>query len=169
MRAAQITKYSKNPHVQINEIPIPEIADNEVLVKVKAAAVNPLEMLIITGSVKLIQDYEFPLTLGNELTGVIEKVGKKVTEFHVGDAIYTRLPLEKLVLLRNMLQLTLPQLHQCPKICLTWKPLLHHWLDSQRIKVYMKNWRQSQVKLFSFQVDQAALVKWRYQSQRQWA
>ncbi|MDN0042472.1 alcohol dehydrogenase catalytic domain-containing protein, partial [Bacillus aerophilus] len=81
MRVAQITKYSKKPHIQINEIPIPEIADNEVLVKVKAAAVNPLEMLIITGSVKLIQDYEFPLTLGNELTGVIEKVGKNVTEF----------------------------------------------------------------------------------------
>ncbi|MFS0508315.1 NADP-dependent oxidoreductase [Bacillus altitudinis] len=96
MIVAQITKYSKKPHIQINEIPIPEIADNEVLVKVKAAAVNPLEMLIITGSVKLIQDYEFPLTLGNELTGVIEKVGKNVTEFQVGDAIYTRLPLEKI-------------------------------------------------------------------------
>lgn len=90
MKAAQITKHSKDLYSQINDIPIPEIDDNEVLVKVKAAAVNPLEMLIIAGSVKLIQDYEFPLTLGNELTGVIEKVGKNVTEFHVGDAIYTR-------------------------------------------------------------------------------
>ena len=76
MKAAQITKYSKDIQAQVNGIPIPEINDNEVLVKVKAAAVNPLEMLIMTGSVKLIQDYEFPLTLGNELTGVIEKVGK---------------------------------------------------------------------------------------------
>ncbi|MCY7500743.1 NADP-dependent oxidoreductase [Bacillus pumilus] len=96
MKAAQITKYSKNIHAKVNDIPIPEIDENEVLVKVKAAAVNPLEMLIITGSVKLIQDYEFPLTLGNELTGVIEKIGKNVTEFHVGDAIYTRLPLKKI-------------------------------------------------------------------------
>ncbi|QDZ86351.1 NADP-dependent oxidoreductase [Priestia megaterium] len=96
MKAAQITKYSKNIHAQVNDIPIPAINDNEVLVKVKAAAVNPLEMLIITGSVKLIQDYKFPLTLGNELTGVIEKVGKNVTEFQVGDDIYTRLPLEKI-------------------------------------------------------------------------
>ncbi|MEI2342405.1 NADP-dependent oxidoreductase, partial [Priestia megaterium] len=55
MKAAQITKYSKNIQVQVNDIPIPEIDDNEVLVKVKAAAVNQLEMLIITGSVKLIQ------------------------------------------------------------------------------------------------------------------
>lgn len=62
----------------------------------KAAAVNHLELLIGTGSVKLIQDYEFPLVLGNELTGVIEKVGKKVQGFKVGDAIYSRLPLQKI-------------------------------------------------------------------------
>lgn len=66
------------------------------MVKVKVAAVNPLELLIITGSVKLLQDYEFPLTLGNELTGVIEKVGKNVKGFKVGDAIYSRLPLTKI-------------------------------------------------------------------------
>ena len=77
MKAAQIAKYSKRIEAEVNDIPIPEIDENEVLVKVKAAAVNPLEMLIITGSVKLIQDYKFPLTLGNELTGVIEKTGKK--------------------------------------------------------------------------------------------
>jgi len=96
MKAAQITKYSKRIKVEINDIPIPEIGDNEVLVKVKVAAVNHLEMLIITGSVKLIQDYEFPLTIGNELTGVVEKIGKKVRDFKVGDAIYSRLPLTKI-------------------------------------------------------------------------
>lgn len=96
MKAAQIKKYSKKIEVKVNDIPIPEIGENEVLVKVKVAAVNPLELLIITGSVKLIQDYEFPLTLGNELTGVIEKIGKKVKGFKVGDSIYSRLPLAKI-------------------------------------------------------------------------
>jgi NADPH:quinone reductase-like Zn-dependent oxidoreductase len=96
MKAAQIKKYSKKIIAEIKDIPIPEICDNEVLVKVKVAAVNPLEMLIITGSVKLIQDYELPLTLGNELTGVIEKIGKNVRGFKVGDAIYSRLPLTKI-------------------------------------------------------------------------
>ena len=96
MKAAQIAKYSKRIEAEVNDIPIPEIDENEVLVKVKAAAVNPLEMLIITGSVKLIQDYRFPLTLGNELTGVIEKTGKKVKNFKIGDAIYARLPLAKI-------------------------------------------------------------------------
>ena len=96
MKAAQIRKYSKIISAEVNDIPIPEIGENEVLVKVKVAAVNPLEMLIITGSVKLIQNYKFPLTLGNELTGVIEKIGKKVQGFKVGDAIYSRLPLTKI-------------------------------------------------------------------------
>lgn len=96
MKAAQIEKYSKNIDVKINDIPIPRIGDHEVLVKVKVAAVNPLEMLIISGSVKLIQDYDFPLTIGNELTGVIEQIGKKVTGFEVGDAIYARLPLARI-------------------------------------------------------------------------
>ena len=96
MKAAQITKYTKSITAEVNDIPVPEIGDDEVLVKVKVAAVNPLEMLVITGSVKLIQDYEFPLTLGNELTGVIEKVGKNVQEFKLGDAIYSRLPLAKI-------------------------------------------------------------------------
>lgn len=96
MKAAQIQKYSKNIEAQIVDIPIPSIKDNEVLIKVKVAAVNPLEILNITGSVKLIQDYNMPLVLGNELTGVIEKVGNHVEGYKVGDPIYTRLPIEKI-------------------------------------------------------------------------
>lgn len=94
MKAVQIKKYSKELQTEINEIPIPAITEEQVLIKVKVAAVNPLEILNITGSVKLIQDYPMPLTLGNELTGVVEAVGKKVTAYQVGDAVYTRLPLE---------------------------------------------------------------------------
>lgn len=96
MKAAQIQKYSKNIEAQVVDIPIPSIKDNEVLVKVKVAAINPLELLNITGSVKLIQDYEMPLVLGNELTGIIEKVGNHDCGFKVGDPIYTRLPIEKI-------------------------------------------------------------------------
>ncbi|MFT8400256.1 MAG: NADP-dependent oxidoreductase [Lentilactobacillus diolivorans] len=96
MKATQISGYSKDFKMNINDISVPEINDDEVLVEVKVAAVNPLENLIGTGSVKLIQDYSFPLTMGNELTGVIERVGRHVNEFKVGDPIYTRLPIEKI-------------------------------------------------------------------------
>lgn len=96
MKAAQIREYSDAPKVEIVELPTPEINENEVLVKVVVAAVNPLDLLNITGNVKMIHDYEMPLTIGNELSGTIEKVGSQVTKYKVGDQIITRLPIEKI-------------------------------------------------------------------------
>ncbi len=96
MKAAQITKYSKEINLKINDVVIPEIKDHEVLVKVKAAGVNPVDILIANGSIRLVQDYKFPLTLGNELSGVIERVGSKVENYKIGDKIMTRLPIAKI-------------------------------------------------------------------------
>lgn len=96
MKAAQIIKYSKDFEAKIVDVPIPEINDDEVLVQVKAAAVNPLEKLIGTGAVKLIQNYSMPLILGNEMSGIVVKVGKNVTQYQINDAVYSRLPLTKI-------------------------------------------------------------------------
>lgn len=48
-----------------------------MLVKVKAAAVNPLELLIAHGDVKMVVPYHFPLPIGNEMSGVVEQVGAR--------------------------------------------------------------------------------------------
>lgn len=96
MKAVQIRSYSKNINIALNDIPKPKISDSEVLIQVKAAAVNPVELLILTGSVKLIQDYPMPLTLGNECSGIVEQTGSKVREFQKGDRVYTRLPINKI-------------------------------------------------------------------------
>lgn len=60
-----------------------------------AAAVNPLDILQITGGVRLIQDYKMPLTLGNECAGIVENIGGNVKRFQAGDHVYVRLPLNK--------------------------------------------------------------------------
>lgn len=96
MKAVQIKNYTKTLHTELCEVPLPTIGDDEVLVKVMVAAVNPLELLIMSGSVKLIQNYKMPLTLGNECAGVVEKVGRKVRRFKAGDRVYARLPLAKI-------------------------------------------------------------------------
>lgn len=96
MKAVQINGYSKQIHTILRDVPQPQISDSEVLIQVKAAAVNPLEILILTGSVKMIQDYPMPLTLGNECSGIVEAAGSKVTGFREGDRVYTRLPLNKI-------------------------------------------------------------------------
>lgn len=97
MRAAILNGYNKNGGtLAVCDIPVPEIGDHEVLVKIKAAGVNPLDNMIICGEVKLIASYKFPLIMGNEFCGVVDKVGKAVRNFAVGDRVYGRMPLKKI-------------------------------------------------------------------------
>lgn len=97
MKAAILTHYDKkgiNLELKDIDIPIPE--DNEVLVKIHFAGVNPLDNMIIRGEVKLIVPYQMPLVMGNEFSGIVEKVGKKVTKYKSGDRVYGRMPLSKI-------------------------------------------------------------------------
>ena len=97
MKVVQIDNYSKTiDSVKIREINIPEIKPDEVLVRVKSVGINPVDNMITRGEVKLITPYSFPLTIGNELAGVIEKTGEKVTEFKEGDRVFSRLPTNKI-------------------------------------------------------------------------
>ena len=96
MKAAQLDRYARKARLVVREVPVPEPAAGEVLIKVRAAAVNPLELLIASGSIRLIQSYRLPQTLGNECSGVVERIGSQVRAFRPGDAVYTRLPLERI-------------------------------------------------------------------------
>ena len=97
MRAAVLTQYDKQKiNLEIKEVSIPIPKENEVLVKIYSAAVNPLDNMIIRGEVKLIVPYKMPLVMGNEFSGVVEKVGTSVTRFNTGDRVYGRMPLSKI-------------------------------------------------------------------------
>lgn len=117
MKAIQIKNYSKNINTVLCDIPIPEVGDTDVLIRVKAAAVNPLELLIINGNIKLIQNYNMPLTLGNECSGIIEKVGKNVKEFKNGDAVYTRLPIQRIGAFAEYVVVEQTAIAKIPKNC----------------------------------------------------
>jgi zinc-binding dehydrogenase len=95
MKAALHIKYDKkNINLTITEIAKPIIADNQVLVKVTAAGVNPLDNMISRGEVKMIVPYKLPQTAGNEVVGVVEELGSRVSNFKLGDRVFTRLPLD---------------------------------------------------------------------------
>ncbi|HHT7189705.1 TPA: NADP-dependent oxidoreductase [Bacillus cereus] len=89
MRAMVIDKYGKVP-MRMIEVPTPEINENEVLAEIHAASINPIDFKIRDGKVKMLLKYDMPLILGNDFSGVIVKVGAKVTRFKVGDEIYAR-------------------------------------------------------------------------------
>ena len=67
MKAAQIRRYSKDIQITVDDIPVPEIGNEDILIRVKAAAVNPVDILNLTGAVRLIQDYKsgccFPICI----------------------------------------------------------------------------------------------------------
>ena len=97
MKAALHTQYNKNNiELEIREVAVPTINDNEVLVKVLVAGVNPLDNMISRGEVKIITPYKLPQIAGNELVGVIEQKGSKVTNFEIGDRVFSRLPLDRI-------------------------------------------------------------------------
>ena len=97
MKAAVLTNYDKNGRkLEIQEVEKPSPRENEVLVKVFTAAVNPLDNMIIRGEVKLIVPYSLPLIMGNEFAGQVEAVGSAVKRFKAGDRVYGRIPLSKI-------------------------------------------------------------------------
>lgn len=97
MRAAQVEKYSKNNNsVKLVDIEKPSVGQKDVLIKVLAAGVNPLDNMIPRGEVKMIVPYKLPVIAGNEFVGIVEKVGEKVSKFKVKDRVFARLPLNKI-------------------------------------------------------------------------
>jgi alcohol dehydrogenase len=89
MRAMVIDRYGKVP-MRLAEMPTPEVGEYEVLAEIHAASINPVDFKIRDGKVKLLLKYKMPLILGNDFSGVVAKVGAKVTRFKVGDEIYAR-------------------------------------------------------------------------------
>lgn len=92
MKAAQMQRYAKDFRLVVREVPDPVPGRTEVVIRVMAAAVNPVDLLIGTGSLRLIQGYRMPLTLGNECAGVVERMGSDVQGMKPGDHVYARLP-----------------------------------------------------------------------------
>ena len=97
MRAAQITSYNKNNiHLKISEVPLPRLGDKDVLIRIKAAGVNPLDNMISRGQVRIIVPYQLPTIGGNEVVGIVEKIGSAVRRFERGDRVFARLPFDRI-------------------------------------------------------------------------
>lgn len=69
MKAAIIDRYGSNDLVRIADVAVPVIGPTDLLVRVHAASVNPLDIKTCRGDVKVLLKYRFPLVLGNDLAG----------------------------------------------------------------------------------------------------
>ncbi len=90
MRAARFHEYGPPSVLVIDVVPRPVPKDGEVLIRVRAAGVNPIDWKLRAGYIKAYMPIELPGTPGLDVAGTVEGVGPGVTEFSVGDDVFGR-------------------------------------------------------------------------------
>lgn len=90
MRAVQIKQYGGTETLQLVQIESPKINADDILVAVKATSINPVDWKIREGYLQEFIPYALPVTLGWDVAGIVSEVGADVTEFKVGDEVFSR-------------------------------------------------------------------------------
>lgn len=90
MKVFEVEQYGKKRALTRLDRPTPVPNEHEVLVEIRAAAVNLLDSKIRDGEFKVLLPYKTPFALGHDLAGVITHVGARVTKFKIGDEVYAR-------------------------------------------------------------------------------
>jgi len=90
MKAVRIHNYGGSDVLEIENIPIPEYADDEVLIQIHATSVNPIDWKVREGLLQSRNLHTLPLTLGWDVSGVVARAGSNVKKFKPGDEVYTR-------------------------------------------------------------------------------
>lgn len=88
MKAIALDTYGSPDDLRLVELPEPKVAPGELLVRVKAAGVNPVDWKLAAGNLDPVMEAHFPLIPGWDVAGVVERAGFDATEFAVGDEVY---------------------------------------------------------------------------------
>jgi len=88
MKAIRIHDFGSYEQLKYEDIPVPSITDNQLLIKVYATSVNHLDMKKASGGTVAKLPLELPWIPGHDFSGIVEKVGSNVTDFKEGDKVY---------------------------------------------------------------------------------
>ncbi|WP_022940502.1 NADP-dependent oxidoreductase [Psychromonas hadalis] len=90
MRAVQIKQYGGTETLQLVQIDTPKINADDLLIQVKSAAINPVDWKIREGYLQEFIPYTLPVTLGWDVAGIVIEIGAEVSDFKVGDEVFSR-------------------------------------------------------------------------------
>jgi len=96
MKAAYIERYGKHSPLIIGDRPVPTCGPRDLLVRVRAASINPLDFKIRNGELRVVYTFRMPLILGNDLAGEVIAVGREVQGFAIGDEIMARVQKDRI-------------------------------------------------------------------------
>ncbi|HVN61954.1 MAG TPA: NADP-dependent oxidoreductase [Gaiellaceae bacterium] len=85
MRAIAMTDFDSG--LALHDLPKPEAAADELLVRVLDSSINPIDVLAAAGALRGMMEYDFPVVPGRDFAGVVERVGSEVVGSRVGDAV----------------------------------------------------------------------------------
>jgi NADPH:quinone reductase-like Zn-dependent oxidoreductase len=95
MKAVVIEKFGGLDELKVRDVPMPEVRERDLLVEVRAAAVNPVDWKIREGYLKGRADFRFPLVLGLDVAGVVKETGAKASRFKAGDEVMSRTDMQR--------------------------------------------------------------------------
>lgn len=90
MKAFILDGYGSADCVRAGDVPDPELHEDDVMIQVHAAGVNPVDAKIREGDFKAFLRYRLPIVLGCDVAGVVVSVGSRVRRFKPGDEVYAR-------------------------------------------------------------------------------
>ena len=88
MKAIVIHKHGSASVLKYEDVPLPSIKPDSLLVKVRASSVNPIDWKLRNGLLKLLTSFRLPMILGSDFSGDIVSVGDKVTGLLPGESVY---------------------------------------------------------------------------------
>ncbi|EGR2797714.1 NADP-dependent oxidoreductase [Vibrio navarrensis] len=88
MKAIRIHQYGGQQTLREEQVAIPQISEDDVLIAVKYSGINPVDWKVREGWLASENLHQLPLILGWDLAGVVEQVGENVTQFQAGDEVY---------------------------------------------------------------------------------
>lgn len=107
MKALQIVKYGEiKDSLIFNNVSTPKPQENDVLIEVKAAAINPIDKSIVLGNLQGMLPIPLPSTSAYDVSGVVIEKGTKVDNFEIGDLVYARVPQEQMGTLAEFVAVT---------------------------------------------------------------
>jgi NADPH:quinone reductase-like Zn-dependent oxidoreductase len=115
MKAFIIDRYGSGARLRAGEMPDPVMREDDVLVQIHAAGVNVLDSKIRSGEFKLLLPYRLPLILGNDVAGVVLRVGSRVRRFKPGDEVYARPDQERIGTFAELISINEDSVAQKPK------------------------------------------------------
>jgi NADPH:quinone reductase-like Zn-dependent oxidoreductase len=94
MKRIQFHRYGGPAEMRLEEYQLLDLADDEILVRVKAASINPVDWKIRQGAMKFMTGRKFPRGMGQDFSGVVERIGRGVKRLKIGDEVLGSTPLK---------------------------------------------------------------------------